>query len=297
MTVSRLLNEAVQRLKQAQIEDPALEAGLLLSWALGKPRAYIYAHPDTELHPGEARRIMELVERRSRGEPFQYITGECEFMSLTFKVNPGVLIPRSDTELLAEAALFSLGCHAPFVVPALFRVAGQGIRRVLDVGTGSGCLAVAIARYAQDVRVDALDISEEALETARKNAELNGVSGSIRFIRADFLTDTGFAEEPYDLIVSNPPYISREDKTGLMASVEKFEPELALFADDGGLRFYKRLAKMSPRLLAGQGVILVECGFNQSQSVSDIFRERGMETMVLKDLAGIGRVVAARRHV
>jgi len=297
MTVSRLLNEAVQRLKQAQIEDPALEAGLLLSWALNKPRAYIYAHPETHVDPDEARRIMDLVERRSLGEPFQYITGECEFMSLTFKVNPGVLIPRGDTELLAEAALLSLGCCTPFVDPALFRAAGQGVRRVLDVGTGSGCLAIAIARYAQDVQVDALDISEEALETARQNAELNGVSGSISFIRADFLRDAGFAEEPYDLIVSNPPYISREDKAGLMASVEKFEPELALFADDGGLRFYKRLAETSPRLLAEQGVILVECGFNQSQSVSEIFRGRGMETMVLKDLAGIGRVVAARRRV
>lgn len=297
MTVSRLLNEAVQRLKKAQIEDPALEAGLLLSWALKRPRAYIYAHPEMQVDPVEVRRIMELVERRSLGEPFQYITGECEFMSLTFKVNPSVLIPRSDTELLAEAALFSLGCQTPFVSHDLFRVPKQGVRRVLDVGTGSGCLAVTIARYVRDVRVDALDISEKALETARQNAELNGVSSFIHFIRADFLKDAGFAEQPYDLIVSNPPYISREDRTGLMASVEKFEPELALFADDGGLSFYRRLAHLSSGLLAENGVILVECGFNQSQSVADIFKERGMEILVLKDLAGIGRVVAARCRV
>ena len=117
MTISRLLNEATTRLKQAQIEDPALEAGLILSWAIKKPRAFIYAHSDMGLNPSDVRRFMELVERRSLGEPFQYITGECEFMSLKFKVNPNVLIPRSDTELLAEAALFSLSCPQPFIDP------------------------------------------------------------------------------------------------------------------------------------------------------------------------------------
>lgn len=293
MTISRLLNEAAQRLKKAKIEDPAYEAGLILSWALNKPHAFIYAHPDMEPDPAETRRFMELVERRSRGEPFQYITGECEFLSLNFKVNPGVLIPRSDTELLAEAALFSLGCRQPFVNPGLFRVSKQGIRRVLDVGTGSGCLAVSIARYAPDVQVDALDISEEALQTARLNAEINGVSAVIRFIRADFLTDSGFTDQPYDLILSNPPYISRDDRTGLMSSVEKYEPEQALFAGDGGLSFYKRLAVLSPEILAGNGVILVECGFSQSEAVQDIFHHQGMETMALRDLAGIERVVAA----
>lgn len=294
MTISRLLNEATRRLKQAQIEDPAFEAGLILSWAIGKPRVFVYAHSDAELDAAEVRRIMELVERRSRGEPFQYITGECEFMSLRFKVNPSVLIPRSDTELLAEAALFSLGCREPFIDPGLYRVSKQGATRVLDVATGSGCLAVSIAHYASDAWVDALDISEEALEIAQKNAELNGASAAIRFICADFLTDSGFADGPYDLIVSNPPYISREDKTGLMASVEQYEPALALFAGDGGLCFYKRLAALSPELLAEGGVILVECGFNQSSSVQQIFRDQNMETMVLRDLAGIERVVAAR---
>ena len=297
MTISRLLNEATTRLKQAQIEDPALEAGLILSWAIKKPRALIYAHSDMDLNPSDAGRFMELVERRSLGEPFQYITGECEFMSLKFKVNPNVLIPRSDTELLAEAALFSLSCPQPFIDPGLFQVSRQGIRRVLDIGTGSGCLAVSIAHYAQDVSVDALDISEEALKIARQNAELNGVSGSIRFMQTDFLTDSGFTDSRYDLIISNPPYIPRDDKTGLMPQVEKYEPEQALFADDGGLCFYKRLAGISPKILAEGGVILVECGFNQSVSVEGIFRAHSMETMVLKDLAGIERVVAARVRV
>ncbi|HOQ75565.1 MAG TPA: peptide chain release factor N(5)-glutamine methyltransferase [Thermoclostridium sp.] len=297
MKISRLLNEATMMLKQAQIEDPAFEAGLILSWAVNKPRAFIYAHPEMELDPPEIRRFMELVERRSRGEPFQYITGECEFMSLRFKVNPGVLVPRSDTELLAEAALFSLGCDQPFIDPSLYRVSNQGIRRVLDIGTGSGCLAVSVARYAPYVTVDALDISEEALETARQNAELNSVSGAIRFIRADFLNDSGFTGCKYDLIISNPPYIPRDDKTGLMPAVEKYEPSQALFADDGGLIFYKRLARLSPEILAENGVILVECGFNQSAGVRDIFQGHGMETMSLKDLSGTERVIAARMRV
>jgi release factor glutamine methyltransferase len=297
MKISRLLNVAALRLLQAQIEDPAFEAGLILSWAIGKPRSFIYAHPDMELSPDEVRGFMELVERRSRGGPFQYITGECEFMSLRFKVNPKVLIPRSETELLAEAALFSLGCDQPFMDPRLFRVSKQGARRVLDIGTGSGCLAVSVAWYAKNILVDALDISEEALEIARQNAGINNVSGCIRFIRADFLSDQGFTSHKYDLIISNPPYIPRDDKTGLMPSVEKYEPEGALFADDGGLCFYKRLAGLSREILNEGGVILVECGFNQSASVQDIFQSHGMETMSIKDLSGTERVIAARMRV
>jgi len=297
MKISRLLSEITSRLKQAQIEDPALEAGLILSWATGKSRAFIYAHSDTELEPSEVGRVMEMAERRSRGEPFQYITGECEFMSLRFKVNPDVLIPRSETEILVEAALFSLGVSQLFIDPRLFKVSRQGTRMVVDIGTGSGCLAVSIARYAPDVLVDALDISEKALEIARHNAELNNVSGSIRFMRADFLKDTGFADRRYDLIVSNPPYIPRDDRTGLMPSVEEYEPGQALFADDGGLVFYKRLAGLSREIMAEDGVILVECGFNQSACVQDIFRGAGMETMALRDLAGTERVIAARMRV
>lgn len=298
MMVSGLLSEATRILKNAQIEDPAYEAGLLLSWAIGKPLSYVYAHSDRKLTEPEAERFMELVERRSRGEPFQYITGECEFMSLRFMVNPNVLIPRSDTELLAEAALFSLGCREPFIDRNLFRVKKQGMRRVLDVGTGSGCLAVSIARYAGDVLVDALDVSAEALETAKRNAEINGVADKIHFIRADFLNDSFFAAGcRYDLVVSNPPYIPRNDRTGLMEPVEEYEPGLALFADEGGLIFYRRLAEISPEILADGGVILVECGFNQSESVRDIFGNCGMETMTLNDLSGIERVVAARRRV
>lgn len=296
MTISRLLGDAARILKGAGIEDPTFEAGLILSWFLGRPLSYVYAHSDEELSPRQAAGFMGLVGRRSRGEPFQYITGECEFMSLKFRVNPSVLIPRSDTELLAEAALCSLGMPQPFMDPALFRVQKQGTKRVLDVGTGSGCLAVAIAYYARDVLVDAVDVSKKALETARQNAELNGVAGAIRFIHADFLADPCLNGR-YDLLVSNPPYIPRDDKTGLMESVERYEPELALFADDGGLIFYKRLALVSPEILEDGGVILVECGFNQSESVRTIFESCGMETMAIRDLSGTERVVAARRRV
>ena len=154
-----------------------------------------------------------------------------------------------------------------------------------------------MAWYAKNILVDALDISEEALEIARQNAGINNVSGCIRFIRADFLSDQGFTSHKYDLIISNPPYIPRDDKTGLMPSVEKYEPEGALFADDGGLCFYKRLAGLSREILNEGGVILVECGFNQSASVQDIFQSHGMETMSIKDLSGTERVIAARMRV
>ena len=297
MTICRLLSESTIMLGTAQIEDPAIEAGLILSWGLGKPSSYIYAHPDAELDSSDEELIMGLIVRRCKGEPFQYITGECEFLSLKFKVNPNVLIPRSDTEILAEAAIYALGFDMPFAGGGMFRldISGGNKKRVLDIGTGSGCLAVGIAHYAQNAAVDALDISEESLSTARENAGQNRVLHRIRFIRADFLNDDGFFDEPYDLIVSNPPYIPQYEEPYLAPSVKDFEPHQALFAGNDGLAFFERIAFLSGKMMKRNGIIVVECGYNQADCVRNIFTRRDMETTVLKDLSGISRVVAARK--
>jgi release factor glutamine methyltransferase len=296
MRISRLLSESTRALEEAGIENAAYEAGLIISWTLKKPLTHVYAHTDEEVHRPDRDLVCGFVKRRAKGEPFQYITGECEFMSLRFSVNPHVLIPRSDTEILAEAALFALGCDMPYVRPSMFRLdpGNCGEKRVLDVGTGSGCLAVSIAYYAKNARVDALDISDYAIETARGNAARNGVEGRIRFIRADFLHDTGFFREPYDLIISNPPYIAEHEKPDIMPSVRDYEPHEALFAGNGGMEFYERIAALSGELLAKDGIIAVECGLGQAERVGAIFSARGMETCVLNDISGIPRVVAAR---
>lgn len=300
MTISRLLINATKQLKESLIEDPAYEAGLILSYAINKPEYFIYLHPDNEIEASYADSFQSFVDRRCNHEPYCYITGNSEFMSLDFKVNPKVLIPRSDTETLAEAALYALGCDMPFVSRDMFQLPSysrQEERRVLDIGTGSGCLAVSIARYAVNVKVDALDVCEMALQVAKENAKENGVIGNIRFIQSDFVKDTGVAYPPYDLIISNPPYIPLQELSQLPPDVKDYEPHLALFAGNDGLDFYRRIAFEAARLLKGDGIIVVECGYDQAGSIRDIFRSYDMETTTLKDLSGIERVIAARLNV
>lgn len=293
MTISQLLSHASRVLSQADIQDPAFEAGLLLSWLLKVSMGYLYAYGDTAVSTGQEESYMHLVTRRSLGEPMAYITGECEFMSLEFQVNPHVLIPRADTELLAEAALFAMGHKLPLFNQRMIRLDAPP-KRVLDIGTGSGCLAVTLAAFMPGLMVDALDVSRDALQTAEENARHHGVSQRIRFIEADYLKSRDFTQEVYQIILSNPPYIAYSEKEGLMPSVRDYEPHLALFADDNGLVFYRKIASDARRLLDKGGIVLVECGYQQAEAVEDIFRETGMETLVLRDLSGIKRVVAGQ---
>lgn len=293
MTLRELLDQACSVLKKSNVEDPSLEAGLLLSWVLGKDLGFIYASPGFIPAQTQLEAFRSAVERRSRHEPFAYITGECEFLSLSFKVNPHVLIPRPDTELLAESALKALGKPTPYLTQAVFELPVKKNYQLLDVGTGSGCLAVSLAKYA-GCRVDAVDVSESALETARANAELHHVLERVRFICADFLTEASKLAPPYDLIVSNPPYIPLGDMDGLMTSVKNFEPNSALAGGADGLVFYRSLAERARELLAPRGIMALECGFDQAMRIQALFSEKGFETLLLKDLSGINRVVLAR---
>jgi len=301
MRISELLSHASRVLAQSGIQDPAFEAGLLLSWLLKVSSGYLYAHGDASVSAEKEEGFKSLVDRRSRGEPMAYITGECEFMSLNFLVNPHVLIPRADTELLAEAALYALGHKIPLFNQKMIRLNAVP-NRVLDIGTGSGCLAVTLAKLVPGLLVDALDISRDALKTAEENARRHGVSQSIRFIEADYLKSQDFTQEVYQIIISNPPYIAYSEKEGLMPSVRDYEPHLALFAHDNGLAFYRRIAFDARHLLDKGGIVLVECGYQQAEAVEAIFWEIGMETLVLRDLSGIKRVVVghfpdyANRH-
>ncbi len=296
MTLHELFIKASAFLKSNHVEDPSLEAGLLLSWVLCRELGFIYANPDFIPTPQQIESFRSAVDRRSRHEPFAYITGECEFLALSFKVNPHVLIPRPDTELLAESALKAMGKPTPFFTQPMFELAEKNDYQVLDVGTGSGCLAVSLAKYAS-CWVDAVDISKDALETAKANAVAHHVSERVRFILADFLTETSGLTPPYDLIVSNPPYIPSGDINGLMASVKDFEPYGALAGGEDGLDFYRALAEKAQEFLAPQGIIAVECGFDQAIKIQALFAQKGMETLLLKDLSGINRVVVSRRQV
>lgn len=292
MVLGDLLKEAIRHLKDNKVEDPSYEAGLLLSHVLGRDPGYVYAHPEEEVSNETAGQYRSLVERRGRHEPFAYITGECGFLDMTLFVNRHVLIPREETELLAQSALWALGKTPRYFNRRIPRLPEKGAYRVLDVGTGSGCIAVSLARHCDYIHVDAVDISVEAIAVARKNAEKYGVESRIDFIVSDFLNDFAIKEK-YDLIVSNPPYIPEKDIKTLPVSVKGYEPLTALAAGSDGLIFYRALAERARSLLFGQGMIIVECGFNQGREVKGIFSETGMETFILKDLAGIDRIVAA----
>jgi len=295
MTLGDLLKKASKYLAERNVEDPSLEAGLLLSWLIKKDISYIYANPEIILDDEKEKKYLSLVERRGRHEPFAYITGECGFLDYTFYVDPNVLIPRSDTELLAQSALFSLGQNPEFFDQEMFRLKNKSAYRVLDIGTGSGCLAVSIAKGHDSVLVDAMDISENALNIARKNAKRYGVENRITFIHADFLDKNTVLSGNYDLIVSNPPYIPLEEMPYLMESVRNYEPAVALAAGSDGLIFFREIAERASSLLSNPGIVLVECGYNQGQKVSEIFSDKGFSTLLLKDLSGINRVVAATK--
>jgi len=263
-----------------------LDAQLLAAFVLGADRVYVLTHPERGLSPEQERRFEGLVERRGRHEPVAYILGTCEFMSLGFAVSADVLIPRADTECLAEAAI----AH----------IRGTGARRVLEIGTGSGCVAVSLAVSCPDVLVTAVDISPAALDVARRNADVHGVGKRITFVLGDIFRDSTCAALAAtgraDILVSNPPYITAEEMAGLPASVGGFEPHMALAGGADGLDFYREITRRAPELTGEGAAVFYETGCRQGVSVCEILRKRGFtDVRILPDLTGRDRVVHATR--
>lgn len=243
--------------------------------------AWLIAHGSEPIEPDRAAAFCDLVERRVAGEPIQYITGEVEFYGLSFQVNRSVLIPRPETELLVEKAL----AFAP-----LFRTP-----RILDVGTGSGAIAIALAHEWPDAMVTATDLSASALEMAHRNAEHAGLNERIRFLQGDLLGPV--AGEQFDLIVSNPPYVSEHDRTTLDVEVRNYEPAQALFAGNDGLTIYRRLIPEAFKALTAGGILLLEIGHSQRETIQALLANCGFaEIEFFLDLQGIPRVAKARRH-
>jgi release factor glutamine methyltransferase len=268
-------------LKEGPHPDSArLDAELLLRHALGKDRAWILAHRNRSIAHESHRRFSHLIERRKAGEPIQYITGEQEFYGLPFRVTPDVLIPRPETEHLAEKALqLASAISAP---------------RIVDVGTGSGAIAVAVAHHLPAAQIAALDISLPALSVARENAQRNAVSERIRFLQSDLLA--AVAKERFDLVVSNPPYVPAADRDSLSVEVRDHEPALALFAGDDGLDIYRRLIPDAFAVLEPGGYLLMEIGYGQSEPVAALSIQAGFDDInFVPDLQGILRVASARR--
>jgi release factor glutamine methyltransferase len=241
-------------------------------------RAWLFSNWNHSLLSGTRPLFSELVARRVVGEPIQYITGETEFYGLPFRVTPDVLIPRPETEHLVEKVL---KVAARFDQP-----------RIVDVGTGSGCIAIALAHKLPQASITAVDLSKPALAIARENAKHNGVE--LRFLEGDLLAPV--TEEKFEFVVSNPPYVPMSDRATLAVEVREYEPELALFAGDDGLDVYRRLIPAAFDALIPGGFVVLEIGYGQAAAITELLAHSGFEQIeFVPDLQDIPRVACARR--
>ena len=263
----------------------AQDAELLLRHTLALPRTTLYTHPGRLLNPGEQQRFQEAVTRRLRREPIQYITGVQEFFGLTLAVSPAVLIPRPETELLVEAALDRL---------PQARLPDDQAVRLADVGTGSGAIAIAVASRMPRAEITAVDISPEALALARRNAETHHVSDRLHLLESDLFSALPQTAEPFDAILSNPPYIPDADRPSLHPQVRDFEPARALFAGTDGLSIYQRLIPQAWQHLRPSGLLALEIGAGQQPALARLLCD-WRAVQFLNDLQAIPRVVLARR--
>lgn len=283
-SVSAILRQAAQRLISCGIESGALDAEILLAHALGIAREQLVAALRSPVDDRNLRAFKSLLSRRIKREPTAYITGRREFWSLDFRITPGVLIPRPETELLVETV---------FELATEWRSAGA--LRILELGTGSGAIAVALASELKSAEIVATDISAEALAVARGNAVRNDVAGRIKFVEGDLFEP--LAGEPrVDFIVFNPPYIRHADIIGLEPEISRWEPRGALDGGVDGLDYYRRTAAKAGHHLSAQGVVAVEVGAGMGRAVAELFQEAEYSSVsIADDYAGRDRVVVARR--
>lgn len=284
MLVREMIKTGENRLLRAHCMDPCLDAELLYYHLTGADRVELFLKANQTADESLQEQYFELIARREQRIPLQHITGTQEFMGLTFRVNPDVLIPRQDTEILVEETAKIIRGDNPRFYP-------RRTWKVLDLCCGSGAIGVSLARICQNVQITASDFSPEALETAKKNAAMNRVK--IKFMKGDLYKAVG--KKTYDMIVSNPPYIRTHMIPMLQDEVKTHEPMMALDGGTDGLHFYKKIISGAPRHLKKQGVLALEIGHDQAEAVAELIKETKSFTKVniIKDLAGHDRVVYA----
>ena len=282
-TILSLIEWSANHFSSKLVDSPRLTAELLLSHVLGCRRIELYTNFDRVLSPDELARYKAVLKRRLAHEPVQYIIGSTEFMGLKLEVDRRTLIPRPETELLVEHVVES--------------ARGRGSRpvRILEIGAGSGNIAVSLAKLIPSSEVIALDISTDALEVARGNARLHAVEGRVKFTAFDIMGRDGeYEAEPFDFVISNPPYIPAADIPSLPPEIREYEPLIALRDSGDGLSFFRRIGETGARLLKSDGRLFVEIGFNQRDAVCSILGDLGYAPVrSFRDYAGIDRVVEA----
>ncbi|HEX8773321.1 MAG TPA: peptide chain release factor N(5)-glutamine methyltransferase [Pyrinomonadaceae bacterium] len=285
LRVAEATREASEVLRRSGVAEARREAASLLAHAIKRDQTFLLTHPEHLLAAEDAGRYRELVERRARGEPLQYITGRQEFYGLEFEVTPDVLIPRPETELLVETALELL---KQWDEPP----------RICDVGTGSGCIAVTLLheRKPAVARVTGLDISPRALGVAARNAARHGVRERLDLVASDCFAAMVSGHALFHMIVSNPPYIAEDALACLQPEVRSFEPRVALTPGPDGLSLVRRLLSEAPPLLLAGGHLLLEIGFDQHAAVRELIDTRVWRLLdIHRDLQGIPRTVALRK--
>ena len=330
MTLKEAYDYGVEQLQKSEIMDAKQDSFTLLEHVTRMNRGKYYAMNQKEMGQEEQREYIALIRKRCMRIPLQHLMGTTEFMGLPFKINPHVLIPRQDTELLVETALGwikeslrsdrekhefkgessqkrskvvnQIGVEKEEVAE---EKAGKEECRILDMCTGSGCILISILHYVTKdfpkIKGVGVDISPEALEIAKENAQKNGLNvarsmeSQMVFIESDLFAQLN-PEEKYHMIVSNPPYIPTKEIEGLEEEVRSYDPILALDGREDGLYFYRRIIEQSPDYLTEEGVLMVECGWNQGEEVSQLMRESGFgQVKVIKDYHGLDRVVVANK--
>ena len=324
MNYREALRAGIEKLTAAGVPSSELAAEVLLLHVLRRTREWLYSHAEEEISKADQAAYQDLLNRRAERVPTQYLTGKQEFWGLEFEVSPAVLIPRPETEHVVEAAL-----------EIVRRRLKKPDARLVDVGTGSGCIALALAHELPQAEIVAVDISEEALLVARRNAERLGLADRVQFVRSDLLEVFMGEEEGLDLIVSNPPYVAEADAETLPREVREHEPRIALFAGEDGLDVIRRLIEQAELLLGGPshmaagadesprrnaadeggpvrrslgrgghvrsssrsggGWLVLELGYNQADALGSIFDEGWSAPEIRNDLQGIRRVATVRR--
>jgi release factor glutamine methyltransferase len=283
-TILEMLQWGTSYLAEKGFDETRLTIELLLSHVLRLKRIQLYTNFEKPLTNAELTSFKILLQRRLQHEPLQYIIGTTEFMGREFLVDKRVLIPRPETEVLAEVAVRYVQENFPSLSS-----------KILDIGTGSGCLAVTCAAMIEDAVVTAIDISKDAIDVARSNAEKNGVGNKIVFSVRDIFTSAADFPEKFHLVISNPPYISKSEFEALQPEIRKFEPSSATTDGSDGLSFYRCIADIAHSLLESNGAVIVEHAYNQATAVQEIFRDAGWNSLEsVGDYSGIPRCLVAK---
>ncbi len=283
LSIADAILQATQVLANSGVPEARREAGSLLTHVMSKDRTFLISHSEDVLSDRELSDFRDRIERRAKGEPLQYIIGSQDFFGLEFKVTPDVLIPRPETELLVESALELIGN-------------ADSNPLICDVGTGSGCIAVALLHKAPVAHAIALDISEAAIRVAKDNSLRNSVADRLSFVVSDCFQAFVAGVKPFDLIVSNPPYVSAEAIQGLQREVRNYEPHLALTPGGDGLSIIRRLLNEAPNFLKPMGHLLIEIGFDQAQTVQGLIDSSRLKLLdIHPDLQGIPRIAALQK--